>query len=360
MQNPSQVLYAAGSLVLEDKPIPTLSPRDVLVRIAYVGVCGSDVHFWRHGGIGAKVDPTRGLVMGHEATGTIHSIGPDVSLVSLGDRVAIEPGVPCRHCTPCKAGTYNLCKAMRFAAAPGPPGSDGSLDVHGTLCKYFRVAEDFVYRIPDAVSLQEAVLVEPVSVAVHAVKLVDVRPGETVVVMGSGTIGLLCGAVARVFGAQRVVLVDVLERKLEFARGWLGCETWMPDLSATPEVNAEKMLETLGVDGVDAVIEASGAASSVETGIHVLRPGGKYVQTGMGKRKIEFPIATMSEKELMVRGCFRYGAGDYELAVSLLTKKLIDVKPLINSVSAFEDTVAAWEKTARGDGIKNLIRGVEE
>jgi D-xylulose reductase len=111
---------------------------------------------------------------------------------------------------------------------------------------------------------------------------------------------------------------------------------------------------------VDTVIEASGATSSIETGIHILRPGGKYVQTGLGKPKIEFPIVAMGQKELMVRGCFRYGAGDYELAVKFVRTGKVNVKPLISSTTKFEDATKAWEKTARGEGIKNLIEGVRD
>jgi D-xylulose reductase len=252
---------------------------------------------------------------------------------------------------------------MRFAAAPGPP------DTQGTLTKYYALAEDFVYKIPDAMGLDEAVLVEPLAVAVHAVKLGDVRPGETVVVMGSGTIGILCAAVARQFGAHRIIVVDVVEGKLEFARVFLGCETFLARTDVDAQENAVALLEKFdleeeGVDTfggrVDTVIEASGATSSIETGIYVLRPGGKYVQTGLGKPKIEFPIVAMGQKELMVRGCFRYGAGDYELAVSYLRNKLIDVKPMISSVTRFEDATKAWDKTARGEGIKNLIQGVQD
>jgi D-xylulose reductase len=299
--------------------------------------------------------------MGHEASGTIHSIGSSVTSVSIGDRVAIEPGLPCRSCRACKSGTYNLCRKMRFAAAPGPP------DTPGTLSKFYEIAEDWVYKIPAHMGLDEAVMVEPLAVGVHAVKLGDVKPGETVVVMGSGTIGLMCGAVARQFGAHRVILVDVLEKKLEFAREWVGCETFLAKLDSTPEETAAQLLEKFGLQEegtdttggkVDTVIEASGASSSVEAGIHLLRPGGKYVQTGLGKPKIEFPIVAMSQKELVVRGCFRYGPGDYELAVSYLEKQLIDVKPLISSVTTFEDATQAWDKTARGEGIKNLIEGV--
>ncbi|KAH7390815.1 chaperonin 10-like protein [Phaeosphaeria sp. MPI-PUGE-AT-0046c] len=364
MQNPSIVLYGAKNARLEEKPIPELTdPHHVLVRISYVGVCGSDVHFWHHGGIGKMVNPTSGIIMGHEASGTIHSIGPAVTRVSVGDRVALEPCLPCRSCTFCKSGCYNLCRKMRFAAAPGPP------DTPGCLSKYYSIAEDFVYKIPPHLSLQEAVLVEPLAVGVHAVKMGDVRPGETVVVMGSGTVGMLCAAVASEFGALRVIVVDVLWSKVEFAEAWLGVETFLADTGKSAEENASALLEKfgLGEEGtdttggkVDTVIEASGAASSIEAGIHLLRPGGKFVQTGLGRPRIEFPIVAMSQKELMVRGCFRYGAGDYELAVQYLDKKKINVKPLISSVTKFEDATAAWDKTARGEGIKNLIEGVRD
>lgn len=187
--------------------------------------------------------------------------------------------------------------------------------------------------------------------------------------MGSGTIGLLVAAVARQFGAHRIILVDILEKKLEFARGYLGVETFCADIKQTPEDDAATLLkafrlEEFGIDttggNVDTVIEASGAASSINMGIHLLRPGGKYVQTGVGKATIEFPIVAVSNKELMFRGCFRYGAGDYELAVKLITKGLVHVKPLLNSVTPFEDATQAWEKTARGEGIKNLVEGVKE
>ncbi|KAF2638401.1 GroES-like protein [Massarina eburnea CBS 473.64] len=353
MQNPSIVLYGAGSAKVEDKPIPEiLQAHDVLVQIAFVGVCGSDVHFWNEGGIGNHVDRESGIVMGHEASGIVTSIGTAVTDIQVGDRVAIEPGLPCRHCKPCKAGTYHLCKNIEFAASPGPPATPG------TLCKYYKTAEDFVYKIPENISLEEAVLVEPTSVAVHSVKLGDVRPGETVVVMGSGTIGLLCAAVAKEFGAHRVILVDILDTKLEFARNYLECETFRPSTDADAETNATSLLSTFGLAEVDTVIEASGAASSIETGINILRKGGKYVQTGIGRRKVEFPIALVGEKELVVKGCFRYSSGDYELAVSLLSRGSIDVKSLISSTSPFEDATVAWEKTKKGEGIKNLIRGV--
>lgn len=287
--------------------------------------------------------------MGHEASGIIHSIGSAVESVKIGDRVAIEPGIPCRRCKRCKEGTYNLCKNVRFAAAP--PDSDGM------LTKFFKVPEDFVYKISKDMSLEEAVLVEPLAVAVKAVKLINVRPGENVVVMGSGTIGLLCGAVAKAYGADKVMLVDIVDRKLEFAKQFLSCETFKSSMESTPEGNANAIRNALALyEGVDTVIEASGATTSIQTGFHVLRSGGKYIQTGLGKPNVEIPLLVLSEKELLVRGCFRYGAGDFDEACRLLARGTLSVKSLISSISAFEDVVEAWEKTARGEGIKNMVR----
>ena len=292
--------------------------------------------------------------MGHEASGTVYSVGPSVSALTPGDRVALEPGFPCRRCARCKEGRYNLCKDMTFAASPP--------DAHGTLCKYFKLPEDYCFKLPESVSLEEGVLVEPASVAVHMARLVDVRVGQSVVVFGSGTVGLLCGAVAKAFGASKVVLVDILERKLEFAKGFVkGCGTFLPDSKVSAEENAARLIKEHALeDGADVVMEASGAEPSVQTGIHVLRVGGSYVQGGLGRNIINFPIVVMSEKELTMKGCFRYSSGDFKLALSLISEGKLAVKELITKKVVFGQAVEAWETTRKGEGIKTLIRGVQD
>ncbi|KAK1845816.1 xylitol dehydrogenase [Colletotrichum chrysophilum] len=354
MQNPSWFLYGPGSAKLEDRPVPEIkNDHDVMVQIKYVGVCGSDVHFWQEGGFMRKVSTLNPLVMGHEASGTIFSAGPGVTSVRVGDKVAIEPGFPCRRCKNCKDGVYNLCPRMAFAADPP--------ENHGALTKYFVVPEDFVYKVPKEVSLQEAVLVEPTAVAVHSARLAEIRYGQDVVVTGSGTIGLLSAAVAKAFGAKRVVLVDILERKLEFARSFVECETFLADVKTDSEETASQLLKRFDMnEGVDAVIEASGAQSSIQTGIYLLKRGGSYVQAGLGKARPEVPMLALSEKELKVRGCFRYGSGDYETALSLIAQGRINTKALLSSITPFENATAAWDKTANGEGIKNLIEGVKD
>jgi D-xylulose reductase len=291
--------------------------------------------------------------MGHEASGTVHAVGSNVTHIQTGDDVAIEPCYPCRRCVRCKEGHYNLCPEMKFAACPP--------DTNGALTKWFRVPADFCYKLPPHISLEEGVLAEPLAVAAHAVKMVGIKPGQTVVIFGSGTIGLVCGAVAKHFGAKTIVAVDVADAKLAFAREFNGCTTFKPSMEASAEENARKIIEgnALGL-GADAVIEASGAESCVNCAVYVLRPGGQYIQTGLGKAVINFPILTMSEKELHMHGACRYGPDDYQVAMDVLEKGVVPVKKLISRIFEFEQTVDAWEATKAGKGIKNMIRGVQD
>lgn len=306
-----------------------------------------------HGGVGNNLVDGHPLVMGHEASGIVVAVGSAVTNLKSGDQVAIEGSRPCRLCKRCKEGLYNLCPTMKFAACPP--------DTDGMLAKYFQIPADFCYKLPIGVGLDEGVLVEPLAVAVHAVRMVNVKPGQTVVVFGSGTIGILSAAVAKAYGAKKVVAVDLLDSKLEFAKRFNASAIFKPDTKATAEENAARLVSTndLGL-GADAVIEASGAESSVNTAMHVLRPGGSYVQTGLGKPIINFPILAMSEKELHCHGAFRYGPGDYETALGFLEKRTIPVKELITKVFPFEEATAAWDATKRGEGIKNMIQGVQD
>jgi D-xylulose reductase len=241
---------------------------------------------------------------------------------------------------------------MKFAACPP--------DDLGALTKYFRLPEDCCYKLPEGVSLQEGALVEPLAVAVHVVRMAGITPGQSVAVMGAGTIGLLCAAVAKAYGAMTVVAVDILQKRLDFAKDYAATHTFLPDLKASAQENAEKLLRECGLGdggGVDVVLECSGAESSIQTGIHVLKMGGQYVQAGLGRLNVSVPIVTLSEKEIHVHGSYRYGAGDFEMAIDLLKVGKVKLKSLITSVVDFERATEAWERTKRGDGIKNLIRG---
>ena len=356
-QNPAIWLQAPLSAKVADHAVPKITdPTDVIIRINYIGTCGSDVHFWTEGGIGdALVSKEQPLVMGHEASGTVHDVGSAVTRVKSGDRVALEPGFPCRQCPRCKEGRYNLCPDMVFAASPP--------DAHGVLCKYFKLPGDFVYKLPDHVSLEEGVLVEPTAVAVHMIRLVNVGVGDdSVVIFGAGSVGLLCATVAKAYGVKKIVLVDILEKKLEFAKSFVkGCETYLSEKGKSAQENAQEIKERFSLGGgADVVLEATGAEPCICAGIYVVRPGGRYVQGGLGQQECKFPMGIMVMKELVVRGATRYFGGDFKIALDLISEGKISVKELISKKFDFEHATDAWETTKKGEGIKNLIHGVKD
>lgn len=350
-ENLSFVLEKAGSVKFEDRPVPQLkSPYDVLVNVKYTGICGSDVHYWVHGAIGHFVVRSP-MVLGHESSGIITAVGDEVKGLKVGDRVAMEPGVPCRRCVRCKDGKYNLCADMAFAATP---------PFDGTLAKYYSLPEDFCYALPSNVTLEEGALVEPLSVGVHIVRQAAVFPGASIVVFGAGPIGLVCCAVARAFGATTIVAVDINEERLAFAKKYAATHAVVSQRESAPDA-AKRIVDAAGLgDGADIAIDASGAEPCIQTAVHVLRVGGTYVQGGMGKAEITFPITAMCTKELNVKGSFRYGSGDYALAVNLIASGRVDVKSLITGKVKFLDAEQAFGDVKASKGIKTLIEGVTD
>jgi D-xylulose reductase len=308
------------------------------------------VHYWQRGRIGPfKVDQP--MILGHESSGIVEQVGSNVTTLKVGDRVTMEPGEPCRRCDTCKIGKYNLCPAMAFAATP---------PYDGTLAKYYRLPEDLCYRLPDSLSLEEGALVEPLGVAVHLVRQAAVSPGISIVIFGAGPVGLLCCAVAKAFGAEKVIAVDIQPSRLEFARKFEATSTFLPDtIPATENAARLRMENELGM-GADIVIDASGAEASINTGIHVLRPGGTYVQGGMGRDEVNFPITSACTKELNIKGSFRYSSGDYKLAIQLIGTQQVKVQDLITDLVRFEDAERAFQQAKAGNGIKVLIAGPKE
>jgi D-xylulose reductase len=289
-QNKSFVLQEPGKVSYEDRPVPQLKdPNDVIVEVKYTGICGSDVrsrsirkpgadrppqvHYWTSGRIGSFV-VTAPMVLGHESAGVVHAVGASVRALRPGDAVALEPGAPCRRCPRCREGRYNLCVDMVFAATPPHDG---------TLARYYVLPADFCHPLPRGAPLAHGALMEPAAVAVHVCRQAGVGAGTaSVVVFGAGPIGLLCCAVARAFGAAAVVCVDVNEERARFAERYAGARVFRPAKEKTPEENGAALVEECGLGlGADAVIDATGAAVCVQTGIWALRTGGTYCQAGM-------------------------------------------------------------------------------
>ena len=195
--NPAFVLKSVKNVVFEDRPIAALGPKEVRVNVSETGICGSDVHYWQRGRIGKFIlEEGTDMVLGHESSGVVVETGSEVPNLKIGDRVAIEPGVPCRYCAHCRDGKYNHCEDMVFAATP---------PWDGTLAKYYNVAYDYCYKIPDHMDMEEAALVEPVAVAVQICKRAQIQATDSVLVFGCGPIGLLCQPVAKAYACKKVI-----------------------------------------------------------------------------------------------------------------------------------------------------------
>ncbi|KAF7793664.1 hypothetical protein EIP86_004779 [Pleurotus ostreatoroseus] len=364
--NPSFVLQGLEKVEFEDRPIPEIGDREVLVAVKKTGICGSDVHYLVHGRIGDFIVENP-MVLGHESSGVVYKVGPKVLDLKPGDRVAMEPGATCGQCDDCKKGRYNLCPYIEFAATP---------PYDGTLCRYYRIPAHVCYKLPDNLTLEDGAMIEPLSVGTHALNtLGKLKANESVIVFGAGPIGLVCMAVARALGAKRIIAVDIVPSRLEFAKAYAATDVYLPppmepgeDKLKYTDRNVKVMREQLGIEergprSIDLVIEASGAEVSIRTGMFIVRMGGRYVQVGMGNPEVTIPITMLGVKELQVVGSFRYCSGDYELAIGLVAAGKIDLKPLITHRFSFQDAKEAFAANRAGKGpdgkpvIKAIISG---
>ncbi|WP_416841447.1 NAD(P)-dependent alcohol dehydrogenase [Haloferax sp. DFSO52] len=335
------VLVDAQKFEHEERPRPSPGPDDVLVAVSDVGICGSDVHYYEHGRIGDYVVENP-LVLGHESAGEVVEVGENVSTLEPGDRVALEPGVPCRRCSHCKEGDYHLCEAVRFMATPPHDGA---------FAEYVSWPADFAYKLPADVSTTAGALCEPLSVGIHACRRGDVGTGDTVLVTGAGPIGLLVMEAARAAGATDVILTDIVDEKLEFAR----------DRGADLAVNvAEDDLKTAvsaytDAAGVDVVIEASGAVPSIQTTIDVVRRGGTVVLVGLASEAtVPFDVLDVIDNELDILGSFRY-KNTYSTAIDLLEHNLVEVEGIVEFESPLDDIDEAFQRSMEPEVIKGVI-----
>lgn len=304
----ASVLTAPRVVELQRVEVPELGANDVLIRIEAVGVCGSDTHFYEEGRIGDLV-ANGPVVLGHEAAGEIVKVGSEVAKSRIGTRVSIEPQTPCRRCAYCKRGEYHLCRDIRFY---------GAYPVDGAFSEYVVIEDDFAYPVPPSMTAEQAALLEPVSVAVHACRKAEITAGSRVLITGAGPIGILNAQVARAFGATEVVVSDPLEHRREFATTH----------GATSTVNP--LVTDFGdfAEHFDAYIDASGNARAINDAIQTVRPSGHVVLVGMGNDRIELPIALIQHHELKVTGTFRY-ANTWPTAIELVLSGMVEVDPLI-------------------------------
>lgn len=302
------VLRGAGDLALEERPEPVPGPHDVVVRVASVGVCGSDVHYYEHGRIGSyRVDSP--LVLGHEASGEVVAAGSEVEPGRIGQRVSLEPGVPDFSCAECLAGRYNLCPDVKFFATP---------PYDGAFAEFVTINEQFAYAVPDTLSDDAAALVEPLSVGLWACRKAEVTAGSRVLVTGAGPVGLLAAQAALALGAAEVAVSDVNPHRLELASE-LGA-TGVVDVRTSPLTGA-------GLEP-DVLLECSGHAAATADGLALLARSGRAVLVGMGADVAPLPVSRIQEYELVVTGTFRY-AHTWPAAIALAASGRVQLDRLV-------------------------------
>jgi L-iditol 2-dehydrogenase len=308
---------------MQERPVPKHGPSDVLVKVAAVGICGSDVHGMT-GQTGRRIPP---IVMGHEAAGVVEAVGSAVSLFAKGDRVTFDSTIYCNRCRYCLSGKPNLCSNRKVLGV-----SCDEYRQDGAMADYVVVPDHIVCRLPQGLAFEEAAMVEPVSIAVHAVERAAIHLGDSVVVIGCGIIGLLTIQAARLAGAGRVIAVDLVDYKLEEARR-LGAAHTINSRSGDP---VEEIRRLTSGEGADVSLEAVGFPPTVDLAVRAVRKGGRCVLIGNLTPRLDFPLQVLVQRELDVRGTVA-SAGEYPACLDLIASGRLDVKSLMSKTVPLEE-----------------------
>jgi L-iditol 2-dehydrogenase len=329
-------VYSDGVIRLCDEPVPADRLGEALVRVTAVGICGSDIHWWKEGHIGGDriVEP---LILGHECAGVIES-GP-----RKGERVAIDPAIPCLHCEFCQEGNQNLCMNLLFA---------GHAPVDGALRQYIAWPERCLVPLPDSVSDAAGVMLEPLGVALYSVDNGAVRPGTSVGVFGCGPIGLCVIQVARVAGAATIYATELpgLPHRIKAAQSF-GADVF----EAEEGREAEGILKATGGRGLDVVFECAGDPKAVEAAIAAVKPGGQAVLIGIPRQdRIAFTASVARRKDLAIKVIHRM-KHTYPRAIRLVSKGIVDVDSLVTHRFPLSETVRGYSAAESRSGIKVII-----
>lgn len=331
----ASVLTSPKTIELQEVAVPEPQPGQVLVRVTAVGVCGSDTHFYETGSIGDIV--VQGpIVLGHETAGEIVAVGPGVDSSRVGTRVAVEPQTPCRKCDYCKTGRYHLCRDILFY---------GAWPVDGSFAEYVIVDDDFAHAVPEEISDEQAALLEPLSVAVHAARRAGVKAGDKVLITGAGPIGVMNVQVAKALGASEVVISDPIEHRRDFALAHGA------DVVLDPTTN--------GLDDYaeyfDVYIDASGNARAILPAFPAVKRGGTACLVGMGGDELNVPIAMIQHREITLTGTFRY-VNTWPTAIALLATGAVTVEGIVTGRYGLEDVEESLMKAKKDPmAIKTMV-----
>ncbi|MBS3183222.1 NAD(P)-dependent alcohol dehydrogenase [Leucobacter manosquensis] len=330
----ASVLLGTRELTIEERPVPVPAADEVLVRVGAVGVCGSDVHYFREGRIGDFVVEAP-LVLGHEVGGVVVAVGENVDPARVGHRVAIEPQRPCGRCRECRIGAYNLCPDMEFYATP---------PIDGAFAEFVTIQSAFAHDVPDNVTDEAAALLEPLSVAITSVRKAGIVPGSTVLIAGAGPIGIITAQAARAFGAGEVIVSDLVEARRDRALQYGATRVIDPRTQNPADLDVP----------IDAFIDASGAAPAVQSGIRAVRPAGTAVLVGLGNPEMTLPVEDIQNREITVTGIFRY-TETWPVAIQLVSNGQVDLDSLVTGQFGLDEVEQALESDTDPDSLKSVV-----
>lgn len=338
----SLVLEKYNEFVLRDYPMPDLLPGWVLIEVKACGICGSDVH-GMDGSTGRRQPP---VIMGHEASGIIFKVAPDVNGWNVGDRVTFDSTISCGECYFCQRGDINLCDNRRVLGV-----SCNEYRQHGAFAEYVAVPAHILYAVPENISFEQASMIEAVSVAVHAVAISDLKLTDTAVVIGCGMIGLLCVQALKAAGCNQVIAVDMIDSKLDTALS-LGADV---AINSTDSELFQKIKSLTEDRGADLVLEVVGIEPTVNLAIDLTRKGGTITLVGNLSAEIKFPLQKVVTRQLKVQGSCA-SAGEYPLCLDLIAKGKINVDPLISKVAPLEEGSECFQRLYRKEeGLMKVI-----
>lgn len=338
------VMLGIGKMGFEEREIPQVKDNEVLVKLEYVGICGSDLHYYETGAIGDYVvEPP--FVLGHEPGGTVIEVGKNVTHLKVGDRVALEPGKTCGHCEFCKTGRYNLCPDVIFFATP---------PVDGVFQEYVAHEAGLCFKLPDNVSTMEGALIEPLAVGFHAAMQGDAKAGQSAVVMGAGCIGLVTMMALKSMGVSKVYVVDIMEKRLQKAL----------ELGADGVINAsvsdavEEVLKLTEGRGCDLAVETAGTQNTTVQIIHMTKKGATIVLVGYSKSgEMTLPMSLALDKELTFKTVFRY-RHIYPMAIDAVAAGKVNLKGIVTDIFALDDVQKAMDYSVnnKADIVKAVVR----
>ena len=336
------VMNGVGQMGYTERPIPTPKDDEVLVKLEYVGICGSDLHYYETGAIGAYVvEPP--FVLGHEPGGVVVEVGKNVKHLKVGDKVALEPGKTCGQCEFCKTGRYNLCPDVIFFATP---------PVDGVFQEYVAHEAGLCFKLPENVSTMEGALIEPLAVGFHAANLGDAHIGQTAVVFGAGCIGLVSMMALKAKGVSRVYVVDIMAKRLQKAL----------ELGADGVINGAEqdavaaVLELTGGAGCDLIVETAGTQITTRQAINMAKKGSTIVLVGYSKSgEMTLPMSLALDKELTFKTVFRY-RHVYPMAIDAVAAGKINLKGIVTDVFELDDIQNAMDRSVADKA--NIVKAV--